>query len=103
MKNISKGKFYKPKQIRIENVNIWFVPNIANGAVKDTQILQILDALRDIKNIPDNSLNVVVLSIKNIFKKFDEKKIKKMFNPLTTYKIGISSDTLANRDEGNIR
>ena len=125
-----------PSRIRVENVNIKFVPNIAKGSVKDTQLLQILDALRDIKNIPDNSPNDVVLSIKKIVKKFDEKKIKKMLklipnypprvkailgailkemgrweeayllkemlNPLTTYKIGISGNTLANRDEWKI-
>jgi len=125
-----------PSRIRIKNVNIKFVPNIANGSVKDTQLLQILDALQDIKNIPDNSPNDVVLSIKKIIKKFDEKKIKKMLelvrkypprvkailgaifkeigrweeayllkemlNPLTTYKIGISSDVLRNRDEWKI-
>jgi hypothetical protein len=125
-----------PNRIRVENVNIKFVPNIANGGVKDTQLLQILDALRDIKNIPDNSPNDVVLSIKKIVRKFDVEKIKKMLqlvrkypprvkailgailkemgrweeayllkemlNPLTTYKIGISGDTLANRDEWKI-
>ncbi len=125
-----------PSRMRIENVNLRFVPNIANGEVKDTQLLQILDALRDIKNIPDNSPNDVVLSIKKIVRKFDEKKLKKilklvrkypprvkailgailkeqgrweeayllkeMLNPLTTYKIGISGDTLANRDEWKI-
>jgi hypothetical protein len=125
-----------PSRIRVENVNIRFVPNIANGGVKDTQLLQILDALRDIKNIPDNSPNDVVLSIKKIVRKFDVEKIKKMLqlvrkypprvkailgailkemgrweeayllkemlNPLTTYKIGISGDTLPNRDEWKI-
>jgi hypothetical protein len=125
-----------PSRIKIENVNIRFVPNIANGGVKDTQLLQILDALRDIKNIPDNSPNDVVLSIKKIVRKFDKKKLKKMLklvpnypprvkailgailkeigrweeayllkemlNPLTTYKIGISGDTLPNRDEWKI-
>jgi len=74
-----------PSRIRIENVNIRFVPNIANGGVKDTQLLQILDALRDIKNIPDNSPNDVVLSIKKIVKKFDEKKIKKMLKLISKY------------------
>jgi len=74
-----------PSRIRIENVNIKFVPNIANGSVKDTQLLQILDALQDIKNIPDNSPNDVVLSIKKIIKKFEEKKIKKMLELVRKY------------------
>jgi len=74
-----------PSRIRIENVNIKFVPNIANGSAKDTQLLQILDALQDIKNIPDNSPNDVVLSIKKILKKFDVKKIKKMLELVRKY------------------
>ena len=103
---------------------------------KETELLQILDALRDIKNILDNSSNDVVLLIKKIVKKFDEKKIKKMLelvnkypprvkallgailkemgrweeayllkkmlNPLTRYKIGISVQSLPNRDEWKI-
>ncbi len=125
-----------PSRIKVENVNIKFVPNIANSGVKETQILQILDALRDIKNIPDNSPNDVVLSIKKIVQKFDKEKInkmlelvnnypprvkailgailkemgrweeayrlKEMLNPLTRYKIGISVNTLPNRDEWKI-
>jgi hypothetical protein len=125
-----------PSRISVKNVNIRFVPNIANSGEKETQILQILDALRDIKNIPDNSPNDVVLLIKKIVKKFEEKKIKKMLelvnkypprvkallgailkemgrweeayllkemlNPLTRYKIGISVQSLPNRDEWKI-
>ena len=74
-----------PSRISVENVNIRFVPNIANSGVKETQILQILDALRDIKNIPDNSPNDVVLSIKKIVQKFDKEKINKMLELVNNY------------------
>jgi len=74
-----------PSRIKVENVNLRFVPNIANGGVKDTQILQILDALRDIKNIPDSSPSDVVVSIKKIVKKFDVEKIKKMLKLVSKY------------------
>lgn len=72
---IATNKPYK--KVQVGNITINFVPKRADAPKKYVELLVILDALKDIKRIPDSSASEVIVSLKKIINSLeDDKKIK---------------------------
>jgi hypothetical protein len=69
----------KPAQrVKVDNVNIKFVKSRVSVPKKYSFLLQILDALKDIKSIPDTSPSEALLRLKSIISNLDIDKQKKL-------------------------
>ena len=66
----------KNKKIKIDNINIKFVQKKLNVKKEDIYLLQILDALENIKSIPGTNINDALLILKKIIKDLSDKKQK---------------------------
>lgn len=66
----------KAKKIKINNLNIKFVQKKLNVKKDDIYLLQILDALENIKKIPGTNVNDALLILKRIIKELSDKKQK---------------------------
>ena len=73
---IATSKPYR--QVQIDNIKLKFIPKKVDAPDEDIYLIQILDALKDIKKIPGTSPNDALLYIKNILKKEPESKLKKL-------------------------
>lgn len=72
---IATNKPYK--KVKVGNITINFVPKRTDAPKKYLELLVILDALKDIKRIPDSSPSEVIVTIKKIIKSLEyDKKIK---------------------------
>lgn len=63
---IASDKAYK--KIKIDNINLKFVPKRVNANKDEIYLVQILDALKDIKRIPATTPNEVIKYLKEIIK-----------------------------------
>jgi predicted transcriptional regulator of viral defense system len=125
------------KSVKLGEVNIKFVPKrVKDIPQEDIVLLQILDALQDIKKIPDTTPTKALGILKKIIEELDREKQQKLalyaknyaprtkvlvgaiikeiglweeayslkdtLNPLTTYRLNISSDVLPNKKEWKI-
>ena len=131
---IATSKPYK--KVEIDNIKLKFVPKRVDVAEEDIYLVQILDALKDIKKIPATTPEKSFTYLRNIIQKetkdnqiklagyamnytprtrvllgvilneiglYEEAfQLKETLNPITTFKIGISSDTLPSREYWNI-
>jgi len=69
----------KPVQrVKVDNINIKFVKSRVSVPKKYSFLLQILDALKDIKSIPDTSPSEALQRLKNIISNLDIDKQKKL-------------------------
>lgn len=64
---IASDKLYK--KVKLDNVNIKFVPKRINVKDDEVYLLQILDALKDIKRIPASTPSDIIKYLKEILKK----------------------------------
>ena len=127
----------KPYQkVEIDNIKLKFVPKRVDVAKEDIYLVQILDALKDIKKIPATTPENAFSYLRNIIQKETKAnqlklteyamkytprtrvllgailkeiglwqeafQLKDTLNPITTFKIGISSDTLPSKKYWNI-
>jgi hypothetical protein len=135
-KNITIASTKQYKTVYIDNIIIKFIPIKATTSKKNIKLLQILDAIRDIKKIPDAIVNDTVVKLIAIIEKLTNDEIQNMvklaiyyppkvkallgaiikqlgfweeayilkreLNSITQYKLGIDTQTLANKKEWNI-
>jgi len=127
----------KPYQkVEIDNIKLKFIPKRVDVAKEDIYLVQILDALKDIKKIPATTPENAFSYLRNIIQKETKAnqlkltdyamkytprtrvllgailkeiglwqeafQLKDTLNPITTFKIGISSDTLPSKKYWNI-
>jgi predicted transcriptional regulator of viral defense system len=91
------------RKIKIDNVNLRFVPKIVNVKKDDIHLAQILDAIKDIKKIPATTPNEVIKHLKKIIKKESIKNQNKLknfalkYNPRTRAILGAIFKELGNR------
>ena len=131
---IATSKPYK--KVEIDNIKLKFVPKRVDVAKEDIYLVQILDALKDIKKIPATTPENAFSYLRNIIQKETKAnqlklteyamkytprtrvllgailkeiglwqeafQLKDTLNPITTFKIGISSDTLPSKKYWNI-
>jgi len=127
----------KPYQkVEIDNIKLKFVPKRVDVTKEDVYLVQVLDALKDIKKIPATTPENAFTYLRNIIQKETKEnqlklteyamkytprtrvllgailkeiglwqeafQLKSTLNPITTFKIGISSDTLPSKKYWNI-
>lgn len=73
---IASSKPYR--QVQIDNIKLKFISKKVDAPDEDIYLIQILDALKDIKKIPGTSPNDALLYIKHILKKESESNLKKV-------------------------
>lgn len=66
------------RRIKVDNLNIKFVKRRVNAPKKYTKLLQILDALKDIKSIPDVTPSEALQYLKKIISNLTQKEQKKL-------------------------
>ncbi len=66
------------RRIKVDNLNIKFVRKRVNAPKKYTKLLQILDALKDIKSIPDTTPSEALLYLKNYISKLNNIEQQKL-------------------------
>jgi hypothetical protein len=72
---VISGKYDKHER-KIGNLNIIYKKSNLNYGRKDIELLQILDALKNINKIPDTSANDALELLKNKISKLDEKSLQ---------------------------
>ncbi len=104
---LASNKSYK--KVKIDNINIKFIPKrIANIKEDEIYLIQILDALKDIKKIPATTPNEVIKNLKEIVKNISFQEQKKLTNfalkytPRTRAVLGAILKELGNEDCSNI-
>ncbi len=80
---IATDKTYK--KVILDNLIIKFVPKRKDVPKKYVTLLQMLDALKDIKKIPDSSSDDVILTIKEMIGKVDRQKQEKLSEYVLEY------------------
>ena len=83
-RTIATKKRYTRK-IEIDNTVLQFIPKRVDAPKEDADLLQILDALKDIKKIPATTPQKIFLSIKNIIKNLNIQKQKKLAKYALSY------------------
>jgi len=73
------------KKVKVQDITILFVPKRVDAPKKDSNLLVILDALKDIKKIPDSSPDDVIVTIKKIIDKLERDKQLKLINYARAY------------------
>jgi len=82
------------REIKLDNINLKLVQVVANAPKTDIYLLQILDAIKDIKKIPATTPEKTFIILKSIIKDEEEKKQKKLakyalkYNPRTRALVG---------------
>ena len=97
----------KPKSFdKVVNTRIRFIKTNINFKKSDIKLLQILDALKNIKNIPDSIIENSIRNIKAHFSKFTNKDLLRIltfvknYNPSTKALVGaIISDIICNHGD----
>jgi hypothetical protein len=69
----------------VQDITILFVPKRVDAPEKESNLLVILDALKDIKKIPDSSADDVIIAIKKIITKLERDKQLKLINYAKAY------------------
>jgi hypothetical protein len=80
---IATNKSYK--KVKVGDITINFVPKRVDALKKDTKLLIILDALKDIKKIPDSSPEDVIVAIKKIITMLEKEKQLRLINYTKSY------------------
>jgi hypothetical protein len=80
---IATNKSYK--KIKVGDITINFVPKRVDALKKDTKLLIILDALKDIKKIPDSSPEDTIVAIKKIITMLEKEKQLRLINYTKSY------------------
>jgi hypothetical protein len=66
------------RRVKVDNLNIKFVRTRVNAPKKYIKLLQILDALKDIKSIPDTTASEALLYLKDFISKLTQMEQKKL-------------------------
>lgn len=99
---IATNKPYR--KVQIDNINIKFVPKRVDVKTKDIHLLQILDALKDIKKIPATTPSLAYVYLKSIIEKestenqFKLTKYAKKYTPRTKALLGAILKELGNNE-----
>ena len=99
---IATNKPYK--KVQIDNINLKFVPKRVDVKVEDIYLLQILDAIKDIKKIPATTPSQSFVYLKNLIEKeSSENQIKltkyaKKYTPRTKALLGAILKELGNNE-----
>ena len=80
---IATNKSYK--KVKVGDITINFVPKRVDALRKDTKLLIILEALKDIKKIPDSSPEDVIVAIKKIITMLEKEKQLRLINYTKSY------------------
>lgn len=92
------------REIKINGIKIRFKNNNNKISKNDINNLQILDAIKDIKKIPDNNINDTILIIINKIKNLDNISRKKLYiisfkyNPSTRALVGAILELIESSD-----
>ncbi len=73
------------KKVKLDNIVINFVPKRVKAPKEDNALLVVLDALKDIKKIPDSTPSEVIMTTKKIMFSWDKKRQKKLITYATFY------------------
>jgi len=73
---IASAKPYR--QIEIDNIKLKFIPKRVDVLEEDIYLVQILDALKDIKKIPATTPQKAFLYLKNLIKKESKERQRKL-------------------------
>lgn len=99
---IATNKPYR--KVKIDNINLKFVPKRVDVKVEDIYLLQILDAIKDIKKIPATTPSQSFVFLKNLIEKeSSENQIKltkyaKKYTPRTKALLGAILKELGNNE-----
>ena len=99
---IATNKPYR--KVKIDNINLKFVPKRVDVKVEDIYLLQILDAIKDIKKIPATTPSQSFVYLKNLIEKeSSENQIKltkyaKKYTPRTKALLGAILKELGNNE-----
>jgi len=93
------------RRLKVDNLNIKFVKKRVNAPKKYIKLLQILDALKDIKNIPDSTPSEALMYLKDIISdltQIEQHKLAyfvKEYTPRTKALLGAIMKDLGLREE----
>lgn len=99
---IATNKPYK--KVQIDNINLKFVPKRVDVKVEDIYLLQILDAIKDIKKIPATTPSQSFVYLKNLIEKESSAnqikltKYAKKYTPRTKALLGAILKELGNNE-----
>ena len=102
--NAEKSQNLLIKSVKIDNINLKFVPKRVDVKVEDIYLLQILDAIKDIKKIPATTPSQSFVYLKNLIEKeSSENQIKltkyaKKYTPRTKALLGAILKELGNNE-----
>lgn len=98
---IATNKSYR--KIKIDNINLRFVPKVVDAKEDDIYLVQILDAIKDINKIPATTPNEVIKYLKELIKKEpieNQNRLKEFalkYNPRTRAILGAIFKEIGNR------
>ena len=84
-KNITIASTKQYKTVSIDNIIIKFIPIKTTTTKKNIKLLQILDAIKDIKKIPDATVNDTVVKLITIIEEISNDDIQNMVKLATYY------------------